>query len=224
MAKGGIDGVALGAVAAGSLFAYAGIKGNSILASLQTIVQGKNPATASNVHPIIATDPALSLASEAGTGFSGDLGGRIAADAAQYKGAGYQFGGAPDVIGRWDCSSFVNRVIGMDLHLAIPTYRAGSYTGKDHGPTAAMWLVWTGATTVSRNPSDAIPGDLCCWQTHIGIALGGGQMISARSAHSHPPTGIGSIAHGGPRGELLFIRRLKAAGRPVGPTGGPTAS
>jgi hypothetical protein len=43
---GRIDGVALGAVGAGALFIYAGLKGKSVLAALQAIVRGKAPSSA----------------------------------------------------------------------------------------------------------------------------------------------------------------------------------
>jgi hypothetical protein len=39
----GIDGVALGAIGAGSLFLYAGIRGVSVLKALQSLTQGKAP-------------------------------------------------------------------------------------------------------------------------------------------------------------------------------------
>src|SRR5690348_7540303 len=43
MAKQGLNGVALATMAAGSIFAYAGIKGYSVLQSVQTIISGKSP-------------------------------------------------------------------------------------------------------------------------------------------------------------------------------------
>jgi len=109
-------------------------------------------------------------------------------------------------------------VIGHDLGLAIPLYAAGTYTGADHGPPTGAWLLWGGATTIGHDASVAQPGDLCVWQTHMGIAIGGGQMVSARSATADPPTGVGAIAHGGPAGQQLFVRRLNA--RTSSPAGG----
>jgi len=43
---GRIDGVALGAIGAGALFIYAGLKGKSVLAALQAIVRGQAPSSA----------------------------------------------------------------------------------------------------------------------------------------------------------------------------------
>lgn len=106
----------------------------------------------------------------------------IAGLALRYQGAGYVFGGVPDKgIGQWDCSSFVNWVVGNDAGMAIPGFAAGSYKGQNHGPVVLDWATWSGASTVKGPPSR---GDLCVWPGvgatgHIGIALAGNQMISA---------------------------------------------
>lgn len=50
MAK--LNGFALGSIAAGSVFLYAGLTGRSVLASIQAIVQGKAPSTAGKTVPI----------------------------------------------------------------------------------------------------------------------------------------------------------------------------
>jgi hypothetical protein len=47
-----VKGTALGAIAAGSLFVYAGIKGKSITQAFQYIVSGKSPAGAASANPI----------------------------------------------------------------------------------------------------------------------------------------------------------------------------
>lgn len=131
-----------------------------------------------------------------------------AQDAQKYVGAGYQFGGHPaDGIGHWDCSSFMNKVVGIDTGLPIPGYDAGVYDGKTHGPIALQWFAWTHLTTVGHDGDTAQVGDFCCWQTHIGICIGGGQMVSARNEREG--TGISHINSGGPAGEILSIRRWK---------------
>lgn len=43
---GQIDGVALGAIGAGALFIYAGLKNKSVLATLQAIIRGNTPSSA----------------------------------------------------------------------------------------------------------------------------------------------------------------------------------
>lgn len=47
-----IDGLALGAIAAGSLFTYAGIKGYSVPHALQALVKGQAPSTGGKANPI----------------------------------------------------------------------------------------------------------------------------------------------------------------------------
>jgi hypothetical protein len=54
-AGGRIDGIALASIGAGAVFLYAGIRGKSILAALQAIVQGKSPSTAAQSAPIAQT-------------------------------------------------------------------------------------------------------------------------------------------------------------------------
>jgi cell wall-associated NlpC family hydrolase len=213
--SGGINGIAVASIATGGLMVYAGLTGRSVLASVQSLIQGKPLSfdTGGAQHPIAgATAGAAAAALVPGTGPAAITGGSaggivIASTAAQYDGAGYVFGGDPSKgIGNWDCSSFANFIVGAKCGFAIPWYGPGKYTGHGHGPVAAEWLTWVGAAGVSGGAAASRPGDLCCWQTHIGIALGGGRMISA-VGHAEG-TRIGSIS--GPRGEVLFVRRLKA--------------
>ena len=52
-----IDGLALGTIAAGSLFTYAGIKGYSVPHALQALVQGQKPGTGGQANPITGSAP-----------------------------------------------------------------------------------------------------------------------------------------------------------------------
>lgn len=204
-----ISGVALGSVFAGSIFLYAGIKGVSIPAAVQNIVQGKSPAGAAKAAQITGTR-ASALAGTAGTTgivTAGGSGPAIASDALKYEGAGYVWDGSPaQGAGHWDCSSFANWVIGHDSGLAIPGV-TGSYDGTSHGPNTISWLAWSGCTTIGHDGAAAQAGDLAVWQTHMGICLGPDQMISAQNPASG--TRVSAIS-GFIRGEVLFIRRLKA--------------
>lgn len=47
-----VNGIALGCVAAGSLFVFAGLKGKSIPSTVQTVLLGKAPATADKANQI----------------------------------------------------------------------------------------------------------------------------------------------------------------------------
>lgn len=72
MAK--ISGIAVGAVAAGGLFLYAGITGRSVLSTIQALIQGKAPTTVAKTQEIVpGTDPAG--VNTANYGFTGVGGG-----------------------------------------------------------------------------------------------------------------------------------------------------
>lgn len=200
-----LDGIALGSIAAGAVLTYAGIRGKSIPSLIQGFVQGTSPAAAAKANQITGTS-ASGLVSATGTAPAGAAGSTISADALQYKGAGYVWGGAPaQGVGNWDCSSFTNWVCGHDEGLAIPGYSAGTYTGASHGPVTGEWLAWTGLTTVGHDGKVAQAGDIAVWQTHMGICLGPDSMISAQTPSSG--TQISSINGFIP--EILFIRRYK---------------
>ena len=208
MAGGKISGLALASILTGSVFLYAGIRGKSVTSTLQLIIQGRDPRTAAAANPITGSPGGLATIGAVGTLGNGS-GSEIAADALRYQGAGYVWGGAPaQGVGNWDCSSFANWVIGHDLDLAIPFYKAGpfGYDGKTHGPATSAWLVWPGCDTVGHSGSAAEAGDLAIWETHMGICLGPNQMISAQN----PGAGTQVSAIDGFIAELLFIRRLKA--------------
>lgn len=209
MAKsGGIDGVALAVGGVGALLLWSGFAGKGVLAGVQGLIKGIAPADIPAANAIAA--PPAPVVTPGGAATGGTVAGEsLAADAEKYIGTGYVFGGAPAKgSGNWDCSSFVNKVVGIDNGLAIPGYAAGTYKGTSHGPTALVWSLSPLATTIGSNGVNALPGDLCCWQTHVGIAIGGGVMVSARSTKSG--TGKSTINDVKIAGEHLTIRRLKA--------------
>lgn len=198
------------AAGGGAILLWSGFKGHNWSTTLRDLISGKGlPRTQD--YPITTT-PGAFTASNTGVGASASTGGTgsgIAEDAGRYPGNWqYVWGGAPGNGNRGDCSSFTNAVIGRDLGLAIPTYKAGAYHGQSHGPTTVVWLVWSGAFTIKR--ADAGPGDLAVWQTHMGIItdVGGQHMISALNAQLGCKST--TIAEAAPPGEKLFVRRLKA--------------
>jgi cell wall-associated NlpC family hydrolase len=204
-----IKGGYLLAAGGGAILLWSGIRGKRWSDVLRSVVAGKDPRTTLSAYTI-QTSPAAYATGSSGSGgvpVSGSgMGSQIAIDAEQYKGTGYVWGGAPgNGKDRKDCSSFANMVIGRDLGLAIPMYKAGSYHGQSHGPTTVVWLVWSGAVTVPRNQASA--GDLAVWQTHMGIILDNNHMISA--LNSRLGTQVTTIDGGAPTGELLRVRRLK---------------
>jgi cell wall-associated NlpC family hydrolase len=186
----------------GVLLVYSGIKGKSVLGETRGLLHGKSPKDA---------PPVNALTAQGGSGSTG--GGIVTASssalvnaAMQGNGHPYVWGGAPgpDGSGGWDCSSFMNYVIGVQLGMAIPGFPAGTYHGQEHGPNTVSWLTWSGCATVSE--ANVQPGDLVVGMTHMGMVTGPGEYMSA-----HDPadgTSVGSLMQ---FPDLIkSFRRLKA--------------
>lgn len=195
---GKLNGPALAAVAAGSVFMFAGLKGYSVTHTLAIIISGKSPAKQTQTTGI--GTPTQSGSSGAISGGGGD----IAGIAESYVGKlQYVFGGPPPS-GTVDCSSFASKCLAQ---AGIANPGGAPFSANSHGPNTISYLSWNGATTVGHSATDAIRNDLCIWQTHMGIALGNGQFVSARD----PAEGVGiDDISGDVPGELLFVRRLNA--------------
>lgn len=177
---------------------YAAIKGYSVTHTLAIIITGKSPAKQTQASPI-----GTPMQSGSGTGGTATAGGGsdFAGIAEGYVGKlQYVFGGPPPA-GTVDCSSFVSKVLNQ---AGVSNPGGAPYSASTHGPNTLSYLSWNGLVTVGHSPTDAQRNDLCIWQTHMGIALGNGQFVSARD----PAEGVGidSIANDVP-GELLFVRR-----------------
>lgn len=172
---GKINGIAAGSIFAGSVFVWSGIKGWSVLGTIGDIVSGKKPH-GTETAVLTAADNSGS----SGLVTPGPNPGGLAGDALKYKGHAYQYGGAPGTSGNnpWDCSSFVNWVVGHDMQQSIPGYGPGKYDGSSHGPPTMSWGVWPGLTHLSTI-QQLQAGDIIVWTGHMGIALGPDQMISA---------------------------------------------
>jgi hypothetical protein len=69
-----VSGLAVGALALGGLFMWSGIKGTSVLGSVQDLIQGKRPRT-SQLHPINQPPPAAAAQGGSSTPRSGGGGG-----------------------------------------------------------------------------------------------------------------------------------------------------
>jgi cell wall-associated NlpC family hydrolase len=198
---GKLDGTAVGAFVAGTIFVYAGLTGKSVLASIQSVVSGKSPKGLANANPIQGTgNPDAATMSPAA--ISGSVSGSaIASDAVRYAGHAYLYGGAPGPNGTspWDCSSFCNWVLSHDMRMSIP---GGAWDPSTHGPATGSYLGF--GTGISR--SQVAAGDLIVWPTHMGIALNNTQMISALNPGLG--TQVTGIENGGPQGESLVCRRV----------------
>lgn len=140
-----------------------------------------------------------------GVGLATASGNKISADAVRYVGAGYVFGGNADRIGNWDCSSFVFYVLAHDLGMTVLGHRWGDpgCPPHAHGPVAASYKL----TGQAVNRSQVQAGDLCVWNTHVGIAISNAQLVAARTPAEG--TGISNIdAVTRDLGETLSCRRI----------------
>lgn len=197
----GIPGVPVAIIAAGGILVWSGIYNQSLSSALGSILRGQKPSQGPQVATSVPGAPGTTVS-------PGTTSSAVANDALKYVGSPYVWGGAPGTgLGRdtgTDCSGFVNMVVGRDLKMPIPGYGAGAYTGSAHGPNTLSYLIWGGVTGISQAQLQA--GDLVVWQTHMGIALGGDQMISALDTNDGVK--VTSIEGGSPAGEVLFCKRL----------------
>jgi len=118
-----------------------------------------------------------------GTGTKGGNRHDVIQEALNSIGHAYVFGGAPgpDGANPWDCSSCVDDNIGRVNGLSIPGFPDGSYDGTSHGPSTVSWLDWQGDGVGSIDRSEAIGGDIACWQTHMGVFINPDEMVSAEN-------------------------------------------
>lgn len=190
-----IDGKALTALGIGTLFVWSGIKGWSVMATVGEIITGK-PPSASSVGELVTSSGGDSLPPSGG----------FAETALRFQGHAYKFGGAPGIRAEnpWDCSSFMNYVIGVVHGAPIPGYRPGRYDGKTHGPSTGQWMFWSGLQKVKRSEVQA--GDIIVWVGHMGMAISNSQMISALNPRQGTAvTGI----EGTGSGPIVTMGRMK---------------
>lgn len=191
----GLDAVGVAVLAAGGVMIWSGLKGASILTTVQEVIQGKKPS-GTNVHPVN-----VQLASTGGSVASGPAGSVVAmaeqvANSAPGK-AGYCWGGghsgSPCSAKCFDCSGYVSCVLN----------KLGLLKGS---MITTGFMVWSGASTVPW--AQRQPGDLYVSATHIGIiSTDIDQMWNDRC------TGCGGVQlssiKGGRSGYI--VRRVKGA-------------
>ena len=132
-------------------------------------------------QPAAPSKPASSY--DGGSTQSGN-GSEVASFAMQFVGSPYVYGGS-SLTGGADCSGFVMAVynhFGISLpHGAIPM--------RGYGRSVSM--------------SAARPGDIICNPGHVGIYIGGGQMVNA--VNEHLGVAVTSVSYTGP---VLDVRRI----------------
>jgi cell wall-associated NlpC family hydrolase len=202
-----LNGRALAATSIGVLFVWSGIKGWSVLATMGDLITGVKP-NQPVANPLSSGTAGVASPSALSGIYQGPaISGGIASIAVQYQGHAYIFGAAPGRDGSrpWDCSSFVNWVVGVKGNRAIPGNAPGQYTGTTHGPPTGMWAAWSGMDTIKRSQVQA--GDILLWAGHMGIAISNTQMISALNPRI--TTKITTIDAGVGRGPLVRCGRLR---------------
>lgn len=100
-----------------------------------------------------------------------DLGKKVAKFACQYIGNPYVYGGTSLTNGA-DCSGFTYRVY-SEFGYSLPRT---SYQQRSSGTGVAY--------------EDAQPGDLVCYEGHVGLYIGGGMIVHASSSAPYPRGGI----------------------------------
>lgn len=195
-----VNGIAVASIASGSVLVWSGVKGWSVLATAVDIMTGKKPS-GTNTARLVSDQ--TSVSGQSGIAFASNA---ISDDGLKYQGHAYSFGGAPGKNGQnpWDCSSFVNWVIGHDLKGNIPGYGPGVYDGSVHGPPTMSWGVWPGLQHISKSEVQA--GDLIVWTGHMGIAISNDHMVSA--LNSKLGTLVTPIAGNG-NGPIMCYGRLQ---------------
>jgi cell wall-associated NlpC family hydrolase len=130
-------------------------------------VQSASPAAVTTLGSVAVPAPGVSAAHDLSGGAGGLTGSAVVADASNYLGVPYQWGGTSPSTG-FDCSGFVQHVYG-DLGVSLPrTSQEQSTVGQ---PVASL--------------AQAQPGDLLFFEPgssgpgHVGIYVGNGQMIDA---------------------------------------------
>lgn len=193
----------------GGLVLYSGIKGATLQDTAKAVLSGN--LTLQDTETIQFGSSSSSGAS--GTGVDGAS---ILADAEKYNGHKYVFGGPSNPDGGWDCSSFVSYVLGHDLGIGIPggTWATETNSGKSHGPVASAYLTWSGASSVQTSALQ--PGDLLCWETHVGFAVDSTHMFSAYDTQS----GTLQTPIAGPGGEGNPVVRRVISATSAGVTSG----
>jgi cell wall-associated NlpC family hydrolase len=170
-----------------------------IVRSAQAAQAAQQAAIAAGVAGAAAVGGVLGPAAAVQSGGGGD---KIAAQALNYVGAGYVFGGKADKIGDWDCSSFVSFVLGHDLGYPLPGGKWGDpgMPPHAHGPSTSNYMMWGKPVSASAVKK----GDLIVNSEHMGIVVTTGTYMSAKTPSAG--TGLGLYGSSFPGGAYVFRR------------------
>ena len=183
-------GIAFTSVGVGIVFLWSAVHNQKITTSVGDIVRGQKPPEGPGTVVLTSSD---SSSGNTSVGPSGSLAAWAEANAIGNK---YSWGGSGPPPKGWDCSGMVYRG-------CVDTGTAHPPALTPHGPVTGQWYTWPGAVDVN----EPVAGDLCCWLSHMGIYVGGGEMISA--LNEERGTQKTTIAGGSPGHESFKYRRIK---------------
>lgn len=195
---------------AGVIFLWSGIRGKSWSDVLRHVITGGPLNTLNNanaIQPLNVQIADATTSAASGGGGIGATGNAIADRALQDQGHCYTWGGAPGSNGKgcWDCSSAVNWWLTQTGN-PVP---GGNWDPGTHGPNTLNYIAWGGARTVASGMPSGVAGkaqagDIVVDASHMGIAIGNGQMVSALN----PSLGTRITSISGTMIPPTFIKRL----------------
>ena len=141
------------------------------------------------VLPVTARADSEGLTPRTDAESASELGDDIVDYALQFVGCPYEWGGNSLTDGI-DCSGFIHEVY-KEFGISVPRYSEDFlYEGEEIG----------------TDISDALPGDVICYDSHVALYIGDGQVVHASNSKPYPSGGI-KISDADYR-EILSIRRF----------------
>lgn len=153
------------------------------LKELQTQLAKEQAAAAAAKATYATTDYSTTIANASGS----ELGKQVARFACQYIGNPYVYGGTSLTKGA-DCSGFIYTVYGQ-FGYSLPRT---SYDQRSAGKSVSY--------------DQAQPGDIICYDGHVGIYIGGGLIVHASNSKPYPSGGI-KVSKANYR-TILSVRRI----------------
>ena len=195
----------LGLMTVGIVLMYTGLRNQTIADFIRSWVKlgalpGKAGTGLSEAESKAATESSRVQEGGGSLGLpaAGTATGRAVAQAALSYVGKVPYKWAGETPAGWDCSGMVSYILHNQFGIQLPD--------NTHTVTSQFY-VWSGAATVAN--SEAAPGDLACWVSHIGICIDKDHMVNA--ANPMQGTRIDTLSTLVPP----VIRRPLAYGAPI---------